>query len=61
LSQGKGKSVQSFTEEFRKKALDLNIPLYIQENILKYIGALHRYIFHTILLFNPTNIDEVCV
>jgi hypothetical protein len=61
LRQGKGKSVQSFTEEFRKKALALNIPLYSQETLLKYIGALHSYIRHTILLFNPTNLDEVCV
>ena len=27
LRQGKGQSVQSFTEEFRKQALALNIPL----------------------------------
>jgi hypothetical protein len=25
------------------------------------IGALHSYIRHTLLLFNPTNLDEVCV
>jgi hypothetical protein len=51
----------NFTEEFRKKALALNIPLDSQETLLKYIGALHSYILHTILLFNPTNLDEVCV
>jgi hypothetical protein len=28
---------------------------------MKYIGALHSYIRHTLLLFNPTNLDEVCV
>ena len=28
---------------------------------MKYIGALHSYICHTFLLFNPTNIDKVCV
>jgi hypothetical protein len=28
---------------------------------MKYIGALHSYICHTLLLFNPTNLDEVCV
>jgi hypothetical protein len=44
LRQGKGKSVQSFTEEFRKKALALNIPLDSQDTLLKYIGALHSYI-----------------
>jgi hypothetical protein len=61
LRQGKGKSVQSFTKEFRKKALALNILLYSQETLLKCIGNLHSYIRHTIILFNPTNLDEVCV
>jgi hypothetical protein len=28
---------------------------------MKYIGALHSYIHHTLILFNPTSIDEVCV
>jgi hypothetical protein len=61
LRQGKGQNVQSFTEEFRKKALALNIPLDSPETLMKYIGALHSYIHHTLLLFNPTNLDEVCV
>jgi hypothetical protein len=28
---------------------------------MKYIGARHSYIRHTLFLFNPTNLDEVCV
>ena len=28
---------------------------------MKYIGALHSYIHHTLLLCNPTDLDEVCV
>jgi hypothetical protein len=28
---------------------------------MKYIGALHSYIRHTFLPFNPTSLDEVCV
>jgi hypothetical protein len=28
---------------------------------MKYIGPLHSYICHTLLLFNPTNLDEVCL
>jgi hypothetical protein len=28
---------------------------------MKYIGALHSYISHTLLFFNPTNLDEFCV
>jgi hypothetical protein len=31
------------------------------ETLLKCIGALHNYIHHTLLLFNPTSIDEVFV
>jgi hypothetical protein len=61
LRQSNGKVVQSFTEEFRKKSLALNIPLDSYETLMKYIGTLHSYIRHTFLLFNPTSLDEVCV
>jgi hypothetical protein len=61
LRQSKGQTVQSFTEEFRKKALALNIPLDSYETLMKYIGALHNYFHHTFLLFNPTSLDKVCV
>jgi hypothetical protein len=61
LRQSKGQTVQSFTEEFRKKSLALNIPLDYYETLMNYIGSLHSYIRHTLLLFNPTNLDEVCV
>jgi hypothetical protein len=61
LRQCKGQTVQSFTEEFRKKALALNIPLDCYETLMNYIGTLHSYIHHTLLLFNPTSLDEVCV
>ena len=37
------------------------IDLSSQETLLKYIGGLHSYLRHTILMFNPTNLDEVCV
>ena len=46
---------------FRKKALSLGIPLYTQETLLKYIGGLHVYLRHFILMFNPFNFDEVCI
>jgi hypothetical protein len=46
LRRGKGQSVQIFTKEFRKKSLDLNIPLDSQETLLKYIGSLYKYIPH---------------
>jgi hypothetical protein len=61
FKQAKGQNVQSFTQEFRRRALVLGVDLSSQETLLKYIGALHSYLRHTILMFNPTNLDEVCV
>ena len=61
LRQGKGKSVQEYTQEFKKIELVLGLPLYTQETLLKYIGGLHSYLSHMILMFNLTNLDEVCV
>ena len=29
--------------------------------MLKYIGSLHSYLQHTLLMFNPDDFDEVCV
>lgn len=46
---------------FRKKALSLGISLYTQETLLKYIVGLHVYLRQSILMFNPSNFDEVCV
>jgi hypothetical protein len=59
--QAKGQNVQSFTQEFRRRALVLGVDLSSQETLLKYIGALHSYLRHTILMFNPLNLDEVFV
>ena len=59
--QIKGKSVQRYTQEFRRRDLILGIDLSSQETLLKYIGGLHSYLRHTIFMFNPTNLDEVCV
>jgi hypothetical protein len=59
--QAKGQSVQSFTQEFRRRDFVLGVDLSSQETLLKYIGALHSYLRHTILMFNPLNLDEVCV
>ena len=53
--------MQRFTQEFRRRALVLGIDLSSQETLLKYIGGLHNYLRHTILMFNPSNLDEVCV
>eukprot|EP00253_Pinus_taeda_P016125 PITA_16125 len=60
-TQLKGQSVQGYTQEFRKRALILGISLDSPETMLKYIGGLHNYMRHTILMFNPTSIDEVFV
>jgi hypothetical protein len=61
LRKSKGQTIQRFTEKFRKKSLALKIPLDSYEMLMKYIGTLHGYIHHTFILFNPTNIYEVCV
>jgi hypothetical protein len=60
FGQAKGKDVQSFTQEFRRRALVLGVDLSSQDTLLKYIGALHSYLRHTILMFNHSNLDEVC-
>ena len=39
----------------------MKLPLYTHETLLKFIGGLHSYLRHTILMFNPNNLDEVCV
>ena len=61
LRQGKGQNVQEYTQEFIKRALILGIPIYTPETLLKFIGGLHSYLHYTILMFNPTNLYEVCV
>ena len=49
------------SEEFRKKALNLGIALDTPEVVTKYIGSLHSYIRHSLLLFEPTTIDSANV
>jgi hypothetical protein len=44
-----------------KKRFILGISFDTQETLLKYIGGLHSYLRHTILMFNPTSLDDVCV
>lgn len=61
LCQLKGQSVQSYTKEFRKRALTLGISIDSLKTLLKYIGGLHSYLKHTILMFNPTSLDDVSV
>ena len=57
----KSQSVQIYSHEFRKRALTLGISLDSPETLLKYIGGLHSYLKHTILMFNPTSLDDVSV
>ena len=57
----KGQSVQDYTQEFRKMSLMLVVDFQSQDTLLKYIGGLHSYLRHTILMFNPNNLDDVCV
>ena len=53
--------MQSYNQEFRIISLILGVYLNSQDTFLKYIGGLHSYVRHTILMFNPTILDEVCV
>lgn len=61
LRQGKGQSVQDYTTEFRKKANMLGIALNSDETLFKYIGGLHSYLRHKLLLFYANDLDKVCV
>ena len=56
LREKGGQNVQEYTQEFKKRALTLNVPLYMQENILKYIGRLHSYLRHIVLMLNPNSL-----
>ena len=53
--------MQNFTEEFRKQALNLSVPLDSPEIVTKYISSLHSYIRHSLLLFELATIDEASV
>lgn len=61
LRQGKGQNVKSFTEEFRKQALNLGISLDSPKVVTRYIRSLHSYIKHSLLMFEPTTIDSTNV
>lgn len=61
FKQAKGRSVQDYTIEIKKRVALVGASLKSQEALLKYIGCLHSYLRHTILLFNPTDFDKVCV
>jgi len=61
LRKVKGHNVQIFKEEFWKQALNLGISLDAPKIVNKYIGVLHSYIRHSLLLFNPTSTDIVGV
>jgi len=45
----------------RKQALNFGIALDSPEVVTKYIGSLHSYIRHSLLLFEPTTIDSASV
>jgi hypothetical protein len=50
--------VQEYTNEFRKMALMLYVPLTTEETLMKYIGGFPVYIHNIVFMFGPTNIDE---
>ena len=43
-----------------KRPLMLGVDLQSQDTLLKYIGGLDKYLRHTMLMFNPNNLDDVC-
>ena len=53
--------MQEYTQEFRRRALLLGVDLKSQDTFLKYIGGLHSYLKHIILMFNHPSLDEVFV
>jgi hypothetical protein len=53
--------MQECTYGFCKMALMLDIPLHIQETLMKYIGGLPTHIRNIVFMFGPTNLDEVSV
>ena len=53
--------MQEYTQEFMIRALMLGVDIQSQDTLLEYIGGLHSYLWHIILMFNPMNLDEVCV
>lgn len=61
MKQRKGQTVQNFTEEFRKQELALNVPLENFETLMRYIGSLHSFLRHSLLLFEPKSLDEASV
>jgi hypothetical protein len=61
LKLRKGQTVQEYTDEFRKMALMLDIPLHTQETLMKYIGGLPAHIRNIVFMFGTTNLDEVFV
>jgi hypothetical protein len=61
LKLRKGQTVQEYTNEFRKMALMLNIPLHTQETLMKYIRGLPAHIRNIVFMFGHTNLDEIYV
>jgi hypothetical protein len=53
--------LQEYTDEFRKMALMLDIPLHTKKTLMKYIGGLPAHIRNTVFMFGPTNLFEVYV
>ena len=39
----------------------MGVPFHTRESLIKYITGFHSSFRHTILMFNPSNIDEVLV
>ena len=53
--------MQEYTNEFRKMALMLYVPLTTEETLMKYIGGFPAHIRNNVFMFGSTNLDEVSV
>jgi hypothetical protein len=61
LKLRKGQTVQEYTNAFRKMDLMLDVHLHTQETLMKYIGGLPTHIRNIVIMFGPTNLDEVSI
>jgi hypothetical protein len=56
-----GQSVQEFTTEFRKRAIQMGVSLKSLNMLVKYLGALFPQIRRQLMLFRPKTIDEASI
>jgi hypothetical protein len=61
FNQRQRQSVQEFTTEFRKRAIQMGVSLKSPNMLVKYLGALLSQIRRQLMLFRPKTIDEASI